>query len=121
MADSGSKLLAGKQVVETAGTRVQLKTSGASFTGRSVIIQALSTNEGEIVVGDSTVVAKAGTHASPERIGIALVANATLAIDVNDAAQCYIDATKSGDGVSYVALLAWWRASSYTNRCPLRW
>lgn len=106
MADSGTGLLVGKQVVATAGTRVRLKSSGSNFAAKTVIIQALGTNEGEIVVGGPEVVAKAGSHATPEQEGIALAAKALLSIDVIDAAWIWLDTTKSGDGVSYMVLQA---------------
>lgn len=104
MAESGSKLSSGKKVVTTAGTRVQLPLS--SETCRSIVLQALGTNEGEIVVGGENVVAKAGSHATPEQVGVALAAKSYISIDVVDSSQVWIDATKNGDGVAYTLLLA---------------
>jgi hypothetical protein len=106
MTEIGTSLDIGKAVVAEAGKRVHLEGTADQFTNLTIIIQALGTNEGEIVVGDSTVVAAPGTHAEPKQEGIALAAKATLAIDIIDGAQIWIDATKSGDGISWIALQA---------------
>ena len=105
MTDSGTTLEAGQKIVTTAGTRVQLP-GVQSFAAKTVVIQALGTNEGVIVVGDKTVVAAAGSHAAPTQIGIELAAKAILSIDVIDGSAIWLDATKSGDAVSFVYLRA---------------
>lgn len=108
MAEGGVALTTGIFQVTTAGTRQQLPTSGAGSAGtaKTIMLQALGTNEGEIVVGDKNVVAAAGTHAEPKGRGIALAAKAFISIDINDVAQIWLDTTKSGDGVSYMVLQA---------------
>lgn len=113
MADTGTGLVDGKETVATAGTRVRMTglttTSGSAITttsARSVVIQALSTNLGVIVIGGSTVVAAAGTHAAPTRRGVALEKNESVAFDIDDLGSIWLDATESGDGVSWVAMIA---------------
>jgi hypothetical protein len=108
MAEGGVAIDTGTFQVTTAGTREQLSTSGGGNAGcaKTVMIQALGTNEGEIVVGDNFVVAAPGTHAAPKQRGIALAAKAFISIDINDTTQIWLDTTKSGDGVSYMVLLS---------------
>jgi predicted secreted protein len=106
MADTGTTLGSGIVKVEEAGKRVRIETSAGTFAAKTIIIQALGTNEGEIVVGDKEVVAAPGTHAAPTQRGIALAAKATISIDIIDTAGIWIDTTKSKDAVSWVALLA---------------
>jgi hypothetical protein len=107
MADSGSSLLTLPAVeVTTPGTAVQIKTTGATFTAKAVIVQALSTNEEPVVVGDKSVVAEAGAHGSAKQRGVELKAGATVTIEVNDATQLWVDARKAKDGVAPTALLA---------------
>lgn len=106
MADSGTTLSSGKAVVTTAGTRVRMLTTGETFAGKTVLIQALGTNEGEIAVGGSNVVAAPGSHATPTQIGVVLAAKAMISVDIVDAAGIWLDATKSGDGVGFVVLNA---------------
>jgi hypothetical protein len=103
--DSGTTLEDGLKVVTTAATRVRL-TTVSEFAAKSVIIQALNTNEGIIVVGAVTVVAKAGSHATPEQRGIRLEKNQLISFDIVDPTQIWLDTDKSGDGVSYVVLRA---------------
>lgn len=89
----------GRKVVATAGTRVQL--SSGSTAIRSVEITALPTNTGVVAVGGTTVSAVAGA----ER-GILLSAGARVRFDaddqVDDLNQIWIDATASGEGVTYL-------------------
>lgn len=107
MPESGSALKDGKAAVTKAGTRQALPSLGSSAgSARSVVVQALSTNEGKIAVGGSTVVAAPGTHAAPTQSGILLNAGDTAAFDVTDTAQIYLDATVTGDGVGYTVLTA---------------
>ncbi len=105
MTESGTTLESGTKQVATAGTRVQLPTT-ASFAAKAIIIQALSTNEDAIVVGDKNVVAATGSHATPTQRGIELVAKQVLSIDLIDGTQVWIDSRKNADGVSYVLLMA---------------
>lgn len=106
MTDSGSSLLDGLAKVTTAGTRVQLVSSGSSFAAKAIIVQALSENEEPVVVGGKEVVAAKGSHASPTQKGIELAAKQVISIDINDATQVWVDSRKNGDGVSYLVLLA---------------
>jgi hypothetical protein len=107
MAESGSKLLTLPPVeVVTAGTAAVIPTSGTTFAAKAVIVQALSTNEESIVVGDEKVKAKAGAHGSAEQRGIELKAGASVTIEINDATQVWVDARKAKDGVAVTALLA---------------
>lgn len=101
----GEALFTAIQTVTTAGTRVQLAGTRESDASKTVTLEALSTNEGTIVVGDKNVVAAAGTHASPTQRGIALAAKGVITIEIDDPAAIWLDATKSGDGVSYLVLL----------------
>lgn len=107
MADSGTTILTPVAVtVTTAGTAVQIPTSGANFAAKTVLIQALSTNTEAVVVGDKNVKAKAGSQASPEQRGIELAKSQSIGIDVNDSTQVWVDARTSKDGVAYMLLLA---------------
>lgn len=85
----------GIKKVTTAGTAVALV--AASTPCRMVSIQACPENTGVIVVGASTVVA-----ASATRRGLALVPGQSVDLRVTDLASLYIDATVSGEGVSFV-------------------
>lgn len=93
-------LVDGRTVVTTAGTRVALSATSASF--RSVTITAETDNTGIVVVGGlSTVVAAVAT-----RRGIPLNAGDSItftyaADGVNDMSQIGLDATVSGDGVTF--------------------
>lgn len=106
MAESGSTLLDGIKVVATAGTRVQLPTISGNTEAKTVLVQALSTNEGIIVVGANTVVAAAGTHGTPTRRGAAIAAGAVVTLQIIDPGVIWLDATNSGDGVAYLVLVA---------------
>ena len=105
MPESGSALRDGLKTVTTPGTAVQLPTVEASDSANTVLVQALATNEGEVVVGSKTVVAAKGSHATPTRRGAALAVGANIALQINDSAQVWIDAEKAGDGVSYLVLV----------------
>jgi hypothetical protein len=84
----------GRAVVTTAGTAVPI--SSKSVFAYGVAVTALSTNTGVICVGSTTVVAAAGT-----RRGSPLNAGDSVLIDIDDISRVYIDATVSGEGVSY--------------------
>ncbi len=106
MADSGTTILSPVAVtVTTAGTAVQIPTSGKNFAAKTVIVQALSTNTESVVIGDANVKAKAGTQAAPEQRGIELAKSQSIAIDLCDATQVWVDARTSKDGVAYMLLL----------------
>lgn len=86
----------GRKVVSPAGTRVALATTMAC---KSVVVQAMLTNTGVIVVGAaSTVIADSAT-----RKGIALQPGDCISLPVNDVSKVGLDATVSGDGVTWLA------------------
>jgi hypothetical protein len=91
--------------VAAAGTPVQLE-SKSGGEAHSVIVQALGTNEGTIVVGDKNVKAAPGIHGAPTRRGIALAANESVAIDIADPGAIWIDSTINGDGVTFMMAIA---------------
>lgn len=89
--------------VTTAGTRVQLAESPTpAFGAVSIIINALNTNTGDIVVGGATVVAGPGTQGTPTQRGVRLAKGDSISLDLIDIAAVYIDSVTSGDGVSWV-------------------
>lgn len=88
----------GRKTVSSAGTRVQLTTSPTAVT--RVVLEALRTNSGIVVVGGSNVVAAQGT-----RQGISLASGDTVTMHVNDLSDIYVDAVTNDDGVSYM----WYR------------
>jgi hypothetical protein len=92
----GSRLLNGRKVVTTAGTRVRITTTPTSIV--SICVTALSTNTGIIVLGGNTVVAAAGTRA-----GTPLQANESVTYNLGDLAEIYLDSTVDGEGISYSA------------------
>jgi hypothetical protein len=106
MAEAGSSLLNGIVTVPTAGTRVQLPTLPTGVTScKTVLVQALGTNEGNVTIGSKTVVAAVGTHATPTQSGATLTAGANIALQINDPTQIWVDVIKSGDGISYLVLV----------------
>jgi hypothetical protein len=90
----------GVRQVTTPGTRVRLTAS--STLCRKVIIQALGTNLGDIVVGGATVVAAAGTQATPTRRGFVLSPNDWQEFEFDDLTDVWLDSLYAADGVSYV-------------------
>ena len=108
MANVATNVRIGNQQVPTAGTRVQMVDNPAIATVEafSIIVQALSLNEGAIVVGDKTVVAAVGTHASPTVKGTRLTAGQSVSMDLQDITTLWLDTDKSGDGVCWTLLVA---------------
>lgn len=110
MADTGTSITTPVVVkVTTAATAVQLlqtSTGTSGTTAKTVVVQALSTNEEPVVVGDKNVVAKAGTKAAPTQRGIELKASQTIALDLVDPTQIWVDARKNEDGVAVLVLNA---------------
>lgn len=80
------------KLVATAGTSVALQAQACS-TG--VVVKALSTNTGFIYVGTSGVVAAAN--------GFQLKAGESVGFAINDVGNVSIDASVSGEGVSWLA------------------
>lgn len=90
---TGSNALKGAvQNVATAGTRVQLP----NYTCREVTIIAKRSNTGSIYVG--------GIDVSSTVYGVELKANDSVTLAVNNTNLIYIDASVSGEGISYVAI-----------------
>lgn len=85
-----------RKVVASAGTAEAL---AASTACKSVVITAETDNTGTISVGGSTVVAALGT-----RRGTPLGAGESVAIDIDNLSKVFIDATVTGDGVTYTYL-----------------
>lgn len=83
----------GRKVVTTAGTRVTLASSTAC---KQVVITAETDNTGIVVVGGSTVVAALAT-----RQGVPLAAGDSVAIEIDNLADVYLDSTVNGDGVTF--------------------
>lgn len=86
----------GVKTVTTAGTDEAL---AASTAAKVVIIQAQTDNTGIIAVGASGVDATEATGT-----GIALFAGDSVALEIDNLADVYIDATVSGEGVRYTYL-----------------
>jgi len=104
-------LRSGIQTVAAPGTAVRLEDDaivGDALQAPTVgvVIEALETNTGKIVVGGKSVVAAAGTQAAPTRQGIALSAGASISLNINDIGSVWVDATVAGDGVSWTLLCA---------------
>lgn len=82
----------GKKTVTTAGTRVTLASSQAI---KSVTIKALAANTGTIYVGDGSV---------SSTTGFQLAAGDSISMDIANLATVNLDASVSGEGVSYLAV-----------------
>lgn len=90
---AGSSTLSGKvKAVTTAGTAVSLD----DISCREVTVIAKKGNTGSIYVGGSDVTATT--------FGVELKANEAFTFTVSNAKIIYINASVSGEGVSYVAL-----------------
>jgi len=85
----------GKKIITTAGTKETLVSS--STPCKEVLIMALPSNTGEIWVGDSNV-------SATNKIGIVLYKNDAVLIPIDNLQKIYLDATVSGDGVSFIYL-----------------
>jgi hypothetical protein len=82
----------GKTTVTTAGTRVVLA-SAQVIT--SVTVKALAANTGTIYVGGTTV---ASTN------GFQLAASQSVSLDITDLSTIWLDASVSGEGVTYIGI-----------------
>ncbi len=89
----GSAVGSAKATVTTAGTRVQLAANAAL----GVTVRAKSSNTGLIYIGGSTVAAATGFDLMPGE---------AVSFDVANTNAVYADAATSGDGVSYVWVIA---------------
>ena len=86
----------GRKVVTTAGTRVALATSTAC---KEVVITAETDNTGIVAVGAAaTVIASLAT-----RTGVPLAAGDSIVLQIDNLADIGLDATVSGDGVTFMA------------------
>lgn len=104
-------MISGFTEVATAGTAVQLSSTGSKYTALQIIIQPLTTNEEAVAVGGSEVKAKKGAHGSTESKGIHLEKPEAkyvpqIVLEVSDVTQVWVDALKAKDGVEWVAVLA---------------
>lgn len=82
-----------RTTVTTAGTRVQLTSTKTPCSW--VLITALTSNTGQVNVGDVGVVAATG---ATER-GIPLSAGDSIKYPTNDASNIYVDSRVNGEGV----------------------
>lgn len=82
----------GKKTVAVAGTRETLAGSSSIL---SVTVKALSTNNGMIYVGNSSVTSATGFQ---------LAAGESVSMDVSNLVLVNIDASVSGNGVTYLAV-----------------
>jgi hypothetical protein len=85
----------GRDVVTTAGTRVQMQAQAC----KAVAVTAETDNTGVIVVGSVTCVAALAT-----RRGLPLSAGDTAIFAVDNVNRLYLDSTVSGDGVTWAVL-----------------
>lgn len=84
----------GRKVVAAAGTAVTLESS--SHAVDSVLITAETNNTGTMAVGGAAVVATVAT-----RQGTPLNAGDSITLRLVDLYEVYIDATVTGDGVTF--------------------
>lgn len=91
---SPSTLANGQKTVTLAGTAEVL---GASTAIQGVIIKANDANTGIIYVGDASV---------DSTNGYALRRNASVAFDIDNLDDVYIDSSVNGEGVSYLTVAA---------------
>ena len=87
-------ILNGRKEVTVAGTAEALAASTACV---SVTIQAEFNNTGIILVGGASVVAAEGT-----RQGIALSAEDSITINIDDLSKVFLDTTVATDGVTFI-------------------
>lgn len=84
----------GRKTVTTAGIPDALATNTPA---RRVTIIALDTNTGAIAIGGTGVLAASGAT----RTGVILSAGDAYELDIDNLSKVYLDATISGEGVSY--------------------
>jgi hypothetical protein len=92
--DDNTALTGGRKEVAVAGVAEAL---AASTECKSVTIQAEFNNTGIIVVGGSGVIAAEAT-----RVGLALGAEDSVTISIDDLAKIFLDTTVSTDGVTFI-------------------
>lgn len=96
--------VSGRKVVTTAGTRVQVTTTQTIYTWLGLCAE--TDNTGIISVGGSDVIASLST-----RQGLPLEAGQCLPVgfgsgEGSDLSELYLDSTVSGDGVTYLWVIA---------------
>lgn len=87
----------GRKVVTTGGTREQVVTSETPCS--AVVVQALRTNSGNVMIGGSDVDVTVGSEN-----GLDLTPGQTAVINLQDLSILYIDADNNGEGVNYLLL-----------------
>ena len=92
--DIPTTLANGQKTVTTAGTAEVL---GATTTIQGVIIKALSTNTNSVYVGDSSV---------DSTNGYVLRRGASVAFDIDNLDDVYVDVDTNGEGVSFLTVAA---------------
>jgi len=89
-----AEIVGGRKVVAAAGTAEPLV--AGSTKASHIVIQAETNNTGVICVGDSSV-----DETQASRNGIALNAGDSFSTPCDDINDIYIDASVTGDGVTY--------------------
>lgn len=95
-----SNLAFGQHTTATSGTAEALNggTSQSVPDGMAVAVSPLSSNSGNVYVGDSTVGTGDGYELEPSDAGVSL--------NVNDVANVYVDVDTGGEGVSWIVEVA---------------
>ena len=83
-----------QKTVTTAGTEQRL--SATSILCSSIVVKALSTNTGLIYVGNSSSVASTN--------GFVLSASESIAMDIDNVQDVWIDSSVNAEGVSWIAI-----------------
>lgn len=98
--EKGNKIVVGRKAVTSAGTAEQLVTTAtACFT---VIVSADLGNNNPVVIGNSDVIAEAGSQK-----GIVLVpGNNPVSMFIDDVSKIYVDSQSNGDAVCFAYFLA---------------
>lgn len=94
-----SGLADGRKIIAAAGTAERL--SSASVAMRSVTIQALLTNTGNIAIGGETVDVTPGSQRGAILIPGAATVIAGSSEGEDDLQDVWVDAAVTGEGVSY--------------------
>jgi len=90
-----TRLTGGRKVVPNSGSRVRMATGETAVS--EVLIQALFSNAGNIMVGGDDV----DSSASSEN-GAELVPGEKLLLSVDDLSRIWLDADNDGEGVNFL-------------------
>ena len=90
-------LSGGRKVVTTGGTREQITSTETLISG--VIIQALRTNTGNVMIGGADVDVTAGSENGTE-----LITGQTMTLYTDSLSRIWIDADNTGEGINYLIL-----------------